>query len=221
MQLRAGARAAMAKGRAQLWRTVLAQTRNSIWTGHEQSLLAQSGPRLWMQLWLPQCMPRPILAPTPSPTSSTAQLHTSARAVMAEGKAQLWGTKVAQTRVVSKWRGGNHYWYLWRQCIRSHLEPLTVTAHTQTHAKHPHQPLLLQHCSPLGQGKQSWEGAVHTLKGNTASSDSTLWASTPATWTPTTPPIGRFWQMISGEAPAHARHWSYRLHLHPHLLTRW
>ena len=76
----------------------------------------------------------------------------------------------------------------------------TATACALALAEYPHQPLLLQHCSPLGQACWCWEEEEHTLKGKRVSSDSTPRASAPAIWDSTLSQIGWWWSLNRREA---------------------
>ena len=121
----------------------------------------------------PWCAPQSELS-----DSFMVQLHTGARTAAAEDK----GGPVPEQHLS---RAGaaitGAYTGRASEAVRVTDCGLTPTACTPTHAQHLHQLLLPQHWSPLGRGCWCWEWGEHTLKGNGASWDSTLRASTPAT----------------------------------------
>ena len=129
------------------------------------------------------------------------------RTSMAEGIAQLWGTKAAQAWSIIWAVVGQPLLFLIQAMHEKWSGLLTMTgadtACAPTHIEHLHQP----HCCSTAHfwGKCAGTGSRenYTLRGNRASSNLTFRVSTPASWDLTLLYIGKWQSLSRGEAPAH------------------
>ena len=116
-------------------------------------------------------LPKPPPWPTPrahtGPPCPLERQKTRAREHSPSGEFSCRTKEAWRSEAASDQDTGNHYYYLHRQHIRSNLfsDPgWTTTSHSPNHAEFSHQPLLLKHCYPLGQGCQCWKGRELHLK---------------------------------------------------------
>ena len=160
------------QGENSLWDTEVAQTQSvSEQCGgshrwHLDSQHIRGRPNLCLS-----GLPKPPPWPTPrahtGPPCPLERQKTRAREHSPSGEFSCRTKEAWRSEAVSDQDTGNHYYYLHMQHIRSNLFSVpgwTTASHSPNHVEFSHQPLLVKHCYPLGQGCQCWKGRELHLK---------------------------------------------------------